>query len=174
MSSSPSVPGSEQIARRVLVIDDNPSIHKDFRKILCPGSPATGKRLEALEASLFGARRSVSGAPLGRPGSARASALEFTVDFASQGQEGLGAVRRMTKAKTPYALVFVDMRMPPGWDGVETAVHIWQEDPAIQSSSVAHIQTIRGTRWCGESTGRGFVCCTSRSTPRTCSIWRGR
>jgi CheY-like chemotaxis protein len=114
------------------VIDDNPSIHKDFRKILCPGSPATGKRLEALEASLFGARRSVSGAPLGRPGSARASALEFTVDFASQGQEGLGAVRRMTKAKTPYALVFVDMRMPPGWDGVETAVHIWQEDPAIQ------------------------------------------
>jgi len=38
----------------------------------------------------------------------------------------------MMKAKTPYALAFVDMRMPPGWDGIETAVHIWEEDPAIQ------------------------------------------
>jgi CheY-like chemotaxis protein len=144
MSSSLRVSGSRPLSRRVLVVDDNPSIHTDFRKILCPGSPATRKKLETLEASLFGPRRSVSSASLvpsesntvsprmGRPGPAPGSALEFTVDFELQGQHGLEAVRRMMKAKTPYALAFVDMRMPPGWDGIETAVHIWEEDPAIQ------------------------------------------
>ncbi len=143
MSSSQRVGGSKPLARRVLVVDDNPSIHTDFRKILCPGSTAR-KNLETLEASLFGPKRSVSSASLvpsesrtvsqgtGRPGTAPGSALEFTVDFELQGQRGLEAVRRMMKANTPYALAFVDMRMPPGWDGVETAVHIWQEDPAIQ------------------------------------------
>jgi CheY-like chemotaxis protein len=143
MSSSLGVPGSKPLSRRVLVIDDNPSIHTDFRKILCPGSTAR-KNLETLEASLFGPRRSASSASLvppesrpvsqgmGRPGTALGSALEFTVDFELQGQHGLEAVRRRMKAHTPYALAFVDMRMPPGWDGVETAVRIWEEDPAIQ------------------------------------------
>jgi CheY-like chemotaxis protein len=125
MRSSPSGAGPKRLARRVLVVDDNPSIHADFRKILCPGSPATGGNLEALEASLFG--------PASQPPRAtRGSPLEFCVDFASQGQGGLEAVRRLIRAKTPYALAFIDMRMPPGWDGVETAFHIWQEDPAIQ------------------------------------------
>jgi DNA-binding NtrC family response regulator len=54
------------------------------------------------------------------------------VDFASQGREGFEAVRRMLKVKTPYALAFVDMRMPPGWDGIETSARIWEADPAIQ------------------------------------------
>ena len=32
----------------------------------------------------------------------------------------------------PYAMAFVDMRMPPGWDGVETIEHLWSVDPALQ------------------------------------------
>jgi diguanylate cyclase (GGDEF)-like protein len=32
----------------------------------------------------------------------------------------------------PDALAFVDMRMPPGWDGVETIQHLWQVDPSLQ------------------------------------------
>ncbi len=35
-------------------------------------------------------------------------------------------------AQRPYAVAFVDMRMPPGWDGVETVEHLWQEDPDLQ------------------------------------------
>ena len=32
----------------------------------------------------------------------------------------------------PYATAFVDMRMPPGWDGVETIEHLWEADPNLQ------------------------------------------
>ena len=32
----------------------------------------------------------------------------------------------------PYALVFMDVRMPPGWDGVETTGRLWQADPELQ------------------------------------------
>jgi CheY-like chemotaxis protein len=107
--------------RRILVIDDNPSICEDFKKILCPALDRTS--LASLEASLFG-RPSIA------PG-ASAAGYEFRVDTAGQGSEGLAAVRRMARQHTPYALAFIDMRMPPGWDGVETAARIWEADPAI-------------------------------------------
>ncbi|MDB5580756.1 MAG: diguanylate cyclase, partial [Bradyrhizobium sp.] len=32
----------------------------------------------------------------------------------------------------PYALAFIDTRMPPGWDGVETIERLWQVDPKLQ------------------------------------------
>ena len=41
-------------------------------------------------------------------------------------------VEQAVAAGKPYALAFVDMRMPPGWDGVETIEHIWKVDPEIQ------------------------------------------
>ncbi|MAD80979.1 MAG: hypothetical protein CMJ50_09085, partial [Planctomycetaceae bacterium] len=32
----------------------------------------------------------------------------------------------------PYALAFVDMRMPPGWDGLTTIEQLWKADPDLQ------------------------------------------
>jgi len=139
-SSAP--PGTPR-ARRILVIDDNPSIHADFRKILTAAGPARGGNLEALEATIFGSSPRRAGEPprSAHPGAtpspaslprARGGPPQFTVDFASQGPEGLEAVRRMVKVSTPYALAFVDMRMPPGWDGIETSARIWEADPAIK------------------------------------------
>jgi CheY-like chemotaxis protein len=128
-------------ARRILVVDDNPAIHADFLKILCPASHAQDVSLETLEASLFGSGPGkMSAQPMQPGGSAtvasRAAAArggnDFKLDFALQGRDGLGAVERMVKRNTPYALAFIDMRMPPGWDGVETAVRIYEADPAIQ------------------------------------------
>ena len=29
-------------------------------------------------------------------------------------------------------MAFVDVRMPPGWDGVETITRIWEVDPDLQ------------------------------------------
>jgi CheY-like chemotaxis protein len=55
------------------------------------------------------------------------------VDAASQGQEGLDAVLRMQRLGRPYALTFVDMRMPPGWDGIETLEKIWAVQPDIEA-----------------------------------------
>jgi len=106
--------------RRILVVDDNPTIHEDFRKILCASSEDT-TRLDEVEAALFGQDREP--APC---------APRFEVDSALQGTQGLEAVRAALEQSRPYALAFVDVRMPPGWDGVETTVHLWETDPALQ------------------------------------------
>ena len=105
--------------QRVLVIDDNPAIHDDFIKILS-GNPDLGAELAAAEAVLFG------DAP---PSSARAT---FEIDTALQGQEGVARASRALRAGRPFAMAFVDMRMPPGWDGLETIERLWAVDPDVQ------------------------------------------
>lgn len=103
--------------RRVLFVDDTPTIHEDFRKILA--DDATASDLEADEAVLFGT-------------AARAESVHFEMASAFQGMEALDMVKASLLAHTPYAMAFVDMRMPPGWDGVETVERLWQEDPRLQ------------------------------------------
>ena len=54
------------------------------------------------------------------------------MDSAYQGQEGVARVQRAKDEGRPYAMAFVDMRMPPGWDGLETIEHLWAVDPDVQ------------------------------------------
>jgi len=103
---------------RILVIDDNAGIHNDFRKILGSATPAGG--LDELMADVFG------------DDPEHASGQDFKMDAAYQGQEGLEKVQQAQAQGRPYSVAFVDMRMPPGWDGVETISHIWAVDPLIQ------------------------------------------
>ena len=105
---------------RILIIDDNPSIHEDFRKILSPIAAGLAADLEADEAALFG----------DAPRVARQSGFE--IESAMQGQDGLAMVERALAEGRPYATAFVDVRMPPGWDGVETIQHLWKCDPELQ------------------------------------------
>ena len=105
---------------RILIIDDNPSIHEDFRKILGPADAKLAEELDATEASLFGDQAGSS------------SAQNFRIDSAFQGQEGLEKVRAACAESAPYAVAFVDVRMPPGWDGIETISRIWKEFPDLQ------------------------------------------
>jgi YesN/AraC family two-component response regulator len=56
----------------------------------------------------------------------------FVIDSAFQGQEGLALAQRAVEEDNPYALAFVDVRMPPGWDGVETISRLWQCCPELQ------------------------------------------
>jgi signal transduction histidine kinase len=108
------------VNRRVLLVDDMPTIHDDFRKILCPpAQDANG--LGTLEAALFGDEPAPATAMAG-----------FELDSAFQGQEGLARVEDSVAAGRPYALAFVDMRMPPGWDGLQTIERLWAVDPRIQ------------------------------------------
>jgi len=111
-------PSSEK-NRHILVIDDNRAIHDDFRKIL-GGTPGENAALAEAESVLFGERASA-------PQPAR-----FQIDSAYQGQEGLAAVQQSIQQKRPYAVAFVDIRMPPGWDGVETTRKLWEVDPDLQ------------------------------------------
>jgi two-component system, cell cycle sensor histidine kinase and response regulator CckA len=105
--------------RRILIIDDNRAIHDDFRKILSPGT-VTAAALDATEAALFGKSANV------------VQKLQYEIDSAYQGHEGVMLVKQALEAGRPYALALVDIRMPPGMDGVETTQKIWAVDPEIQ------------------------------------------
>jgi len=101
--------------RRILVVDDNRSIHDDFRKILGGGLEERGE-LDALDAELFG--------------TAAAEEEEgFELDSAFQGEEALEKLQAARAANRPYALLFVDVRMPPGLDGIQTTARILEQDP---------------------------------------------
>lgn len=105
--------------RRVLIIDDQPAIHEDFRKILAANKPTS---LLAMGAAILGSSSAVQLTP------------PFELDSAYSGKEGLDRIRLARAAQRPYALALVDGRMPPGWDGIETLEHIFEEDPDIQAA----------------------------------------
>ena len=107
-------------ANRILVIDDNAAIHEDFRKILAP-QVVSDRSLHEAEALLFGEPRNANPTP----------ATTYRIDTAAQGQEGLQMVEKAAGEGQPYALAFVDVRMPPGWDGIETIAHIWEKFPEL-------------------------------------------
>jgi two-component system, NtrC family, sensor kinase len=113
-SSSPFVEEN----RRILLIDDNVAIHDDYRKILV--GRASNSELDELGAALFDAA----------PGEEKR--LNFEVSSAYQGQDGLSQVALALEQGRPFAMAFVDMRMPPGWDGLETIKRIWEVDPYMQ------------------------------------------
>ncbi|MCI0997793.1 EAL domain-containing response regulator [Pseudomonas corrugata] len=110
-------PMSVPANRRILVVDDTPAIHQDFRKILSPGN-GSDDSLDDTESLLFG--------------TPQVNRLQFQIDSAYQGEEALELVKRAQAEGQPYALVFADMRMPPGWDGLQTIERLWQADPRLQ------------------------------------------
>ena len=103
---------------RVLVIDDEEIVRDSFREILNPPRNATEALGEA-EAALFG-----SALPPKRSSLAR---YEFAVDFARNGLEGLRLMEASVTTDRPYAVIFLDMRMP-GLDGLATAEQIREID----------------------------------------------
>ena len=106
---------------RVIVIDDNQAIHDDIRKILPAGVNQSSQQLDALSASILGEEAN-SGVH-----------KYYRVDGATQGREGYNKVQAAIAEDDPYLVAFVDMQMPPGWDGIETIENIWRVDPNIQT-----------------------------------------
>ena len=109
-----------QANHRILLVDDNPAIHEDFKKILL-GAQERDTSLDAAESVLFDIQPKL-----------KKFATKFIIDSAFQGNDALEKIRKAIAEGQPYALAFVDVRMPPGWDGVETIEQLWKEDPAIQ------------------------------------------
>lgn len=111
---------AQQTNFNILIIDDNVSIQSDFIKILTK-SPSDSKELSSLENKLFDTEETVE-----------YKLPPFKIDTATQGQEGVEFIKKAKQEGRPYALAFVDVRMPPGWDGIETIKHIWEIDPDMQ------------------------------------------
>lgn len=103
---------------RILIVDDNPDIHADFRKILCP--QMSTQEIDKTEEALFG--KAMDTAPQ----------AFYQLSSAYQGQEAVSMVRKAMSMNEPFALAFVDVRMPPGIDGVETIKQLWAIDPDLE------------------------------------------
>ena len=110
---------SNSVEFRVLVVDDNPAIHRDFRKILTRLDDCV--ELDQLEQQLYGG-----------PANENSGLPNFEVDSAFQGLEGVAKVAAADRAKRPYSLAFVDMRIPPGISGIETIERMWAIAPDLQ------------------------------------------
>ncbi|WP_224246195.1 response regulator [Hyalangium gracile] len=107
--------------RRILVIDDSEDIHKDFVRILTPGPAQEWEDLARLEEALFGVA----------PPSTKSTHPGFELDSVFQGREGVAKVRQALAEGRPYSLVFLDYRMPPGWNGFETLRHLRKVAPSL-------------------------------------------
>jgi CheY-like chemotaxis protein len=107
---------------RVLIVDDNEGIHHDFRSLLQPRRGTD--ELDELAAEIFGEPAAPVEPEIELP--------SYRCDSAFQGLSALETVKDAVANGEQYALAFVDIRMPPGWDGVETILHLWQVDPNIQ------------------------------------------
>jgi AraC-like DNA-binding protein/DNA-binding response OmpR family regulator len=109
---------NQEISPRILIIDDNPSIHRDFELVL-QDHPEDAE-LEADERRMYGA-------------SAAPAVLKpaYLLDHSLSGLEGVEKVQHALAEQRSYQLAFVDIRMP-GIDGVETIQRIWETDPRVQ------------------------------------------
>jgi len=103
---------------RILIVDHDRAIHDDLRQVLM------GEAAAELDPGQDAAVR-LDELPI--------SPIAFEIDSAYQGQEGLEMVRQAFAARRPYALVFVDVHAPEGWDSVETVHHLREADPHLQS-----------------------------------------
>lgn len=108
--------------KRILVVDDTVGIHEDFRKVL------TLKKYDLI----FDQAKSILFANTENVTDKKAELPSYQIDSAYQGQEALDLVKKALASGQPYALAFVDIRMPPGWNGIETIKQIWKIDSEIQ------------------------------------------
>ena len=111
----------DTLTNRILVVDDDVMIIKEYLRCLGedyePDSATT--TLTELEKVLFGDDTDESGA------------ARFSVDTHNQGELAVQAVKDAITARDPYAIVFLDIRMPPGMDGIEAAKRIRRLDPDV-------------------------------------------
>ena len=106
---------------RILIVDDTPSIHDDFKKILSTAG-VMGNGLDEIANSLFGGNKQDS----------VYKEISYQLDSAFQGEEALNMIKQAEEEGEGYSLVFMDVRMPPGLDGIKTISRIWESYPNME------------------------------------------
>ncbi len=112
-----------KMKKRILIIDDVPEIHEDFRRIF----------EEKTSSSDFDAAlASISNTPSSSENKSTYHHPPYIIDSAYQGADAVEMVKKGFEENNPYALAFVDVRMPPGLNGIMSIIKMWQIDPDIQ------------------------------------------
>ena len=110
--------------RRILVVDDDAQVLEAYGRVLADlvvKAPTNGDEFDDLSAELFG----------GEPSEAVAEALIDDIVFCRQGEHAVATLEAAAAEGKPFAIAFIDMRMPPGIDGLETARRIRALDPDV-------------------------------------------
>ncbi len=107
------------LKRRILIIDDNESIHKDIEAVLLHSAKDVQAELDALEKKLFDTE-DLTTVP---------HELQYEIEHAFQGDEAIEKIAKAQKEENPFALAFMDVRMPPGMDGIEATQKLWKIAP---------------------------------------------
>jgi len=107
---------------RILIVDDNKDIHDDFKLILdSSNAKQNDDELDFLLEQVLNNKVTPS-----------KDVYQFQLDSAFQGQEALKLVEKAYQEGDPYSIVFIDIRMPPGWNGIKTIQQIWNKFPQLE------------------------------------------
>lgn len=108
---------------KILVIDDDETIRDSFREILCPSRKNNESimKLKEAESALFDDDADPVAGGLHHKRSS--ATFDFIFHEAPNGKKGFEMIQKAMAENSPYAAIFVDMRMP-GWDGLETVQHL--------------------------------------------------
>ncbi len=124
--------GDMQQNRRILIVDDQQDLREQLAKLLLRSGKfnETTSLVQGIRSRLVGSREKE--AEDGTVAAKTVSDVEYEVDIAGQGEEAFEMVKKAQAENRPYAIMFTDMRMPPGWDGLETARRVRQIDHKIE------------------------------------------
>jgi len=112
--------------KRILIVDDQQDLREQLAKLLRRSGKKneTTSFVQQMRDRLSGSKKEESkGDDLGDT---------YTVNTAAQGEDAFEMVKKANQENEPYAVLFTDMRMPPGWDGLETAKKIREIDKNIE------------------------------------------
>jgi diguanylate cyclase len=113
---------------RVLIADDEPEIRDSYRYSLrALGTRASKAGLRDLQNRLFHKAEGASS-----PAAAAGASITFDPVFCDQAEAAVAAVQQALAQNQPFSVAFLDVRMPPGKDGVWAAARIRELDPAIE------------------------------------------
>ena len=116
-----SSPQQQEQQWRILAVDDEEAVHETYQAIF---EVKMGDELDEIE--------KLMGIVVEEDESPPSDASRFRLDHAMSGQEGLQKLIEASEAGDPYAVIYLDMRMPTGWDGLETAERIREVDTEVR------------------------------------------
>ena len=109
---------------RILIVDDEPAMHDSYRRCFAPKDNTSADALSGMAAELFGDDAPTEPCDTG-------DTVRFDATHCNQGLDAVAAVERALAEGNPYAVAFIDVRMPPGIDGKETATRIRALDASV-------------------------------------------
>lgn len=102
------------MTKKALIIDDMQIVRAEIRKFLCPPVSALSKMTNLIQ------------------GASSANEPEYIITEAKQGVEAVELVANSLASSTPFDVIIMDMRMPPGIDGAETLRRIRRIDNSVK------------------------------------------